>query len=245
MALNFNLEYSGNYRPSLIVYPELISIYYPQIGKEGVILWLVLAFKAQQNLDIDTEVLAQEAQLSMSEFDEAFARIIQAGLVSLSNKDDGTQSLVIHDPLPAAELMPSLQEETAVTTEENVPAIIEEPVVADPFGDLLRYYESKVGWITPKICDELAKWVDDGLTPAVISKAIDEMMKRADTPRFAYLNAILLAWHKNGWHTLDDLEEVRQKKESLEGAPNAAAYNEPDLDRIRKWKELYPDEYDA
>ncbi len=245
MALNFNLEYSGECRPSLAIYPELISIYYPQIGKEGVILWLVLAFKARQNLDIDTDVLAQEARLSTQEFDEAFARIIQAGLVSLNDRDDGTQSLVIHDPLPAAEVMPLLQAETAVTAEETPPVLVQEPVVEDPFGDLLRYYESKVGWITPKICDELAKWVDDGLAPAVISEAIDEMMKRADTPRFAYLNAILLAWHKNGWHTLHDLEEVKQKKQSLEGAPNAAAYNEPDLDRIRKWKELYPDEYDA
>lgn len=250
MALSFNLEYSEE-RLSLVLYPELLSLYYPHIGKEGVILWLFLAFQAKQRSITEAQELAGETRLTSEQFDESFATLIQYGLVSLFTEPDGTQKVRIHEPLTESEFQKAYPEEPEVPqmpaqNETAASVEISQPEkVADPFGDLLQYYESKVGWITAKICDQLAKWVDDGLEPAVIKQAVDEMMKKADSPRFAYLNAILLSWHKNGWHSLQDVEQAKQKKQSLEGMPNAAAYGAPDLERIRKWKELYPDEYDA
>ncbi|MBO8125700.1 MAG: DnaD domain protein [Firmicutes bacterium] len=251
MSIVFNLEYSGSGRISLTVYPELLSVYYPQIGKEGVILWLFMAFKAKQGQAIEAEALAQETRLSPSEFDEAFAKLIQHGLVSVAETASGEQCILVHDPEPKEGESVSLEEvkeEVAAAGAHPSGPPAAAPSSQDPFGDLLQYYEAKVGWVTPKICTDLAKWVDDGMEPAVIKEAVDEMIQKADSPRYPYLNAILVSWHQNGWRTMEDLQKARRKKQSMEGVPNAAAYKEvssADVERIRRWKELYPDEYDA
>lgn len=255
MSLRFSLKYSGHNRSGLLVYPELLTLYYPHLGKDGVILWLFLAMQAQTQPVTDTATVAHQVDLSLAQFDEALALLLQFGLVSIETAPDGGQVILVHDPLPEPEFKAIFGTEAAAAAEESgaarVTATSSSPSqTVDPFGDLLRYYEEKTGWITPKISEDLAKWVDDGFEPAVIKEAIDEMMQKADSPRYAYLNAILLSWHKNGWLTRQDLEQARAKarKDAFQGVPNAAAYREPDSEdiaRIRRWKELFPDEYDA
>lgn len=257
MSLRFSLKYSGHNRSGLVVYPELLSLYYPHLGKNGVVLWLFLAMQAKEHMDTDTATVGCQAGLSLAQFDEALACLLQFGLISIESAEDGGQVILVHDPLPEPEFKAIFgADEPAATAECEPPAEKQtspappQPQTVDPFGDLLRYYEERTGWITPKISEDLARWVDDGLEPAVIKEAISEMMQKADSPRFAYLNAILVSWHKNGWFSLEDLEKARAKdmKESFQGVPNAAAYREPDsedIERIRRWKELFPDEYDA
>ena len=89
----------------------------------------------------------------------------------------------------------------------------------------------------------------------VIALAIEETALSAQSPRFEYLEGILRNWSNQGVRTVDHLIKKKIKvralagmqpeetvNETYEGWPNATAYNIVDEDRLKIWKELYPDD---
>jgi len=64
------------------------------------------------------------------------------------------------------------------------------------------------------------------------------------------LEGVLRNWYNEGIRTLEDLQRsqrarVMRQAAPVEGAPNAGAYQTVDADAVRRWKEMFADEYDG
>lgn len=121
---------------------------------------------------------------------------------------------------------------------------------------VVQYYHKKIGMLGPTQFEKLRFWVQEQkMAGEVVALAIEETVRSAEHPRIEYLEGILRNWYNDGIHTLADL--MKQKhvsrvlsgtgpapSSSMEGVANAAAYQRVDPEMVKKWKELYPDEYD-
>ncbi|MGI6544627.1 MAG: DnaD domain-containing protein [Limnochordia bacterium] len=121
---------------------------------------------------------------------------------------------------------------------------------------VVQYYHNKIGIMGPSQFEKLRFWVEDmGMDGEVVALAIEETVKSAKNPRIQYLEGILRNWHNDQIRTLQDLLKHKnastvlsgneEASASMEGVPNASAYQRVDPALVKKWKELYPDEYDG
>ncbi|MBI2914605.1 MAG: DnaD domain protein [Firmicutes bacterium] len=143
-----------------------------------------------------------------------------------------------------------------------------EPRVAD-LEAVIDIYHRKIGALGPTQYEKLSFWVEEKqMSAEVVALAIDETVRNAASPRLNYLEAVLRNWHSEGVRTIEDLVKRRKVPRALssgslvalkggsapgggqgtagqeyEGAPNAEAYKRIDPEMVKKWKELYPDEF--
>lgn len=124
---------------------------------------------------------------------------------------------------------------------------------------VVQIYHKRIGMIGPTQYEKLRFWIEEkGLDGAVVALAIEETVRSADVPRIQYLEGILRNWYNDGIRSLADLHEKRRvsrvlsgdegrlkSERTLEGTPNASAYQSVSAELVAKWKELYPDEYDG
>jgi DnaD/phage-associated family protein len=122
---------------------------------------------------------------------------------------------------------------------------------------VVQYYHNKIGLMGPSQFEILRFWVEDmGMDGEVVALAIEETVKSAKNPRIQYLEGVLRNWHNDEIRTLQDLLKHKKASKvlsgneeeapaSMEGVPNASAYQRVDPALVKKWKELYPDEYDG
>lgn len=140
-----------------------------------------------------------------------------------------------------------------------------EPTPAEPESEnpdmqaVIQIYHKRIGMIGPTQYEKLRFWIEEqGMEGAVIALAIEETVRSAEVPRISYLEGILRNWYNDGIRSLADLHERKRASRvlsgdddrakndrSLEGTPNAAAYQSVSAEWVAKWKELYPDEYDG
>jgi DnaD/phage-associated family protein len=133
---------------------------------------------------------------------------------------------------------------------------------------VMDLYHRKIGIAGPIQFEKLRYWVEEqGMEGEVVAAAIEETVQSAQIPRINYLEGVLRNWYNDGIRTLKDLVEKKaskvlsgasaktpgqrsqtsqtpQSSMSMEGAANADAYRRVDPNMVKKWKELYPDEYD-
>lgn len=138
------------------------------------------------------------------------------------------------------------------TREEVAPAGAPE---ADPDEAALKavveFYHQRIGLIGPSQFEKLRFWVEEQqMSPDVVALAIEETVQSARTPRMAYLEGILRNWRNDGIRTLEHLQRNKRVRSltlppRTEGAPNASAYEAVDPDQVRRFKEMYADEYDG
>jgi len=123
---------------------------------------------------------------------------------------------------------------------------------------VVQIYHKRIGMIGPTQYEKLRFWIEEqGLEGAVVALAIEETVRSADVPRISYLEGILRNWYNDGIRTFAQLQERKMASkvlsaegglaggDSREGVANAAAYQSVSPEMVAKWKELYPDEYDA
>ncbi|MFS8544294.1 MAG: DnaD domain protein [Limnochordales bacterium] len=140
------------------------------------------------------------------------------------------------------------------------PAAAAEPVPAGPgrrtaieeaLGAVVAFYHQRIGLLGPSQFERLRFWVEEqGMSPDVVALAIEETVQSARTPRMNYLEGVLRNWYNEGIRTLEDLQRsqrarVMRQAAPVEGAPNAGAYQTVDADAVRRWKEMFADEYDG
>ncbi len=122
---------------------------------------------------------------------------------------------------------------------------------------VMQIYEKKMGVVGSSHFQKLRFWVEDmGMEGEVVAAAIEEAARNNSTRRMSYIEGILRNWHNEGILTLRDLlkgnasrvlaSQTQTPAEiSMEGIANAEAYKRVDPSMVKKWKELYPDEYDS
>lgn len=140
-----------------------------------------------------------------------------------------------------------------------------EPASSEPESEnpdmqaVMQIYHKRIGMIGPTQYEKLRFWIEEqGMEGAVVALAIEETVRSAEVPRISYLEGILRNWYNDGIRTLADLHEKKRASRvlsgdegrakgdhSLEGSPNAAAYQSVSPEWVERWKELYPDEYDG
>lgn len=116
---------------------------------------------------------------------------------------------------------------------------------------VVAFYHQRIGMLGPTQFERLRFWLDEmGMSSDVVALAIEETVQNAKTPRMNYLEAVLRNWYNDGVRTVADLQRSKQTRSSAlpkrsEGSPNASAYESIDPDAVRRWKEMYADEYDG
>lgn len=118
-----------------------------------------------------------------------------------------------------------------------------------------KFYEGLWGTYPPVI-DRVIQAYENELEPSAIKWAIwDAHLSGNNGAR--YLRSILERLRVEGLTTAKLAEKDKAEKAERrngkaraspanhEGAPNASAYNAVDTEAIKRWKELYPDEYDT
>ena len=125
---------------------------------------------------------------------------------------------------------------------------------------VVQIYHKRIGMIGPTQYEKLRFWVEEqGMEGAVVALAIEETVRSADVPRISYLEGILRNWYNDGIRTLADVHakqagfaecsraiDGRAKSDRPRG--DAERFGVPErqsAELVAKWKELYPDEYDA
>ncbi len=116
---------------------------------------------------------------------------------------------------------------------------------------VVAFYHQRIGLLGPSQFERLRFWVEEqGMSPEVVAMAIEETVQSARTPRLNYLEGILRNWYNEGIRTLDDLQRSQRAKTlrqaaPVEGAPNSGAYRAVDAEAVKRWKEMFADEYDG
>lgn len=120
---------------------------------------------------------------------------------------------------------------------------------------VVQIYHKRIGMMGPTQYEKLRFWVEEqGMEGAVVALAIEETVQSAEVPRISYLEGILRNWFNDGIRTLADVHRQKRASKVLgkgdgpagrEGVPNAGAYQSVNPEWVAKWKEMYPDEYDA
>ncbi|MGI6082791.1 MAG: DnaD domain protein [Limnochordia bacterium] len=207
------------------------------------------AFAAQFDAPAVTEAGTEVAATSLTEEKEEVSDTSRSEpAVELRDEIDG----VSPDPTATVE-----QIKPWATGLENLSADMEA---------VMDLYHQKIGIAGPIQFEKLRYWVEEqGMEGEVVAAAIEETVQSAQVPRINYLEGVLRNWFNDGIRTLKDLVEKKASKvlsgasaktpgqrsqtsqpsTSMEGMANADAYRRVDPNMVKKWKELYPDEYDG
>ncbi|OUM99328.1 MAG: hypothetical protein BAA04_09700 [Firmicutes bacterium ZCTH02-B6] len=128
------------------------------------------------------------------------------------------------------------------------------PDEADPVVAVAAHYRERIGLLSPALFGQFEQWLKDGMAPELLMAAIDETAAARDDDRITrsvdgWLKTIVRDWHNRGIRTLDDLRRKRQSHAMangppIQGAPNADAYTTVDAEAVKRWKQMFADEYD-
>jgi len=250
----------------LAVPRELFTVYQPAIGGLAVLTWLNL-YEISGRDDVPGDVLAETARrigVDASALDETLTVLERAGLLERAGAAFALRMPGSRIPGAVSAVQPTSTAAAATDGEPSPPAAAvpsptqpsmepASPAGADDggLGAVVAFYHQRIGVMGPSQFEKLRFWLEEmGMSPDVIALAIEETVQNAKSPRMNYLEAVLRNWYNDGVRTVADLQRSRQARATAlpqrsEGSPNAAAYETIDPDAVRRWKEMYADEYDG
>src|SRR5690606_3490896 len=239
----------------LAVPRELFTVYQPVVGGPAVLAWLNL-YELASRPGFRGDAVAETSRrlgVDAAGLEHILDDLERAGLLVRRG-----QAVALCMPPPAAAAEATVSEETAEAGGAAPPVAggAADGGTAPPAPDsgleaVVAFYHQRIGLLGPSQFEKLRFWLEEmGMSPDVIALAIEETVQNAKTPRMNYLEAVLRNWYNDGVRTVADLQRSRQSRASAlpqrsEGAPNAAAYDSVDPDAVRRWKEMYADEYDG
>ncbi|HEX6971770.1 MAG TPA: DnaD domain protein [Limnochordia bacterium] len=255
--------------PPLPIPETFFRVHQAVLGPPAALVWLNLRWYAHTKEAIADvpQALSTATGLPPSEIDAALDTLIRYGLCERGEEGEWCVHEEVCPHLPAGDG----QSEVAaaadpVSAEASAPAPAATEAGNARQADMdavLQLYHKKIGMLGPTQFEKLRFWVEEqGMAGEVVALAIEETVRQAPHPRIGYLEGILRNWYNDGVRTLDDLAQHKRASSvlgergavsaqggtggpGLEGAPNAAAYRPVDPRLVRRWKELYPDEYGA
>lgn len=241
----------------LVIPPELLELYQPVIGALGVAVWINLRWQAAAGGESrEWGDWPGRLGISRAEWEAALKSLLCYDLIKIEQGPEGEPSVVVNDPLPEEEFAASFARAVEeATSEPSSPAA---PAAGDPqleavksLERVFQAYHDHIGLMSPLHFERLRTWVEErGMHPDVVVAAIEETARTATFPRIQYLEGILRNWYNDGIRTTADLKLLQtpadpggKSREDYEGAPNALAYRRVESEAVRRWKELYRDEY--
>lgn len=247
----------------LLVPTVLLTDYQRHLGPEGVLVWLHLKWhllRHGEGEEVTWEELRQATGLSVAQWEGALKALQETGLVEIQREGFTVPQVIVHDPSSKEERSPEMTglEEVAAASLPEEEERNEGPVDLE---EVFQAYHDHIGLMSPVHFEKLRSWVEDrGLSPGLVMAAIRETARTATFRRMSYVEGILRNWYNDGLRTEEDLarfraeqERQRQNQPRSTGRPaargaesemvNGGAYQRVSPEVIRRWKELYPDEY--
>jgi len=195
------------------------------LGPTAALLWINLLACAQTNRPVRIAELAGRMGVEVSELEQAMVVLASCGWID----DEG---------LTIRLTVPELGRGQAAA--ETAVAVLDEEQAS--FEWLVNYFATRVGNPTPEEMRKLLYWMERRqVSHEVIAVAIEEMCAGAARPSFAYLEGILRNWHAQGVRTYADLVERPSLARVLLHQPQDDEGLTP---AERRWKEVFPDEFD-
>lgn len=124
----------------------------------------------------------------------------------------------------------------------------------DPAVLVASHYRERIGLLSSGIFGEFERWLRDGMAPDVLMAAIDETAAARDAGEVrksidGLLKSKIRDWYNRGIRTLDDLQRSLKAHAMptgppATGVPNADAYLTVDAEAVKRWRQMFADEYD-
>ena len=204
-----------------------------QLGMEAVLLWVNLAAFAQRGESVSMQGLADYMGMNRSHVETSLAALADRGWIN----DEGMEiRLSVPATSDATETAPIPHDQQRQTP----------PKMLDPgqaqFEWLVNFWSHRVGSADTDVMRKLLFWMEQkGMSHEVIAVAIEEMCTNAQRPTLAYLDGVMRNWYNEGIREYRDLTD-RPHLAKVLPANSKEQRIHPDAER--KWKELFPDEFD-
>ena len=202
--------------------PVELLIAQKTLGINAVMVWINMAMFVQQNQPGNIALISEAMDITKTDVNKALARLADYGWIN----DEGYEiKLCIPESKPA---------------EPDVELL-------DPqqrgFEWLINFWTNKVGAPSPEEMQTLLFWVETKqVSHDVVAVAVEEMCSATDNPNMGYLEGILRNWTMEGVYTYQQLLDKPYLARVLQQAQTKAQIH-PEAER--KWKELFPDEFDS
>lgn len=224
----------------LVLPALLIENYQSVIGPMATMIWIDLLYL----LEAEATDNWHEALLSLTKLTEeelAYQLEILTEVELITIKEDVIE---LYQPKRPKKLEEP-EKEVAVSIDQSLD---DEQKKKEAIYD---YYHERIGMMGAKEFMLLNEWMEvRGLNPELVAKAIDITAENAQFPSMKYLDGILKNWFNANITKLEDLETPRQKgtyfkKDRPRSTPQSSspAYKSVDIEKVKKWKELFKDDY--
>ncbi len=260
-AKSFYVTQKRRSRDLLLVPKELIELYQPAVGAVGIALWLNLFACEEQEIQFSR--LALELKCTPEQLEEALSLLIRYGLVS-SEPGQGRGILSVNEPLPQDEfqaleaqlgggldtlsvlfdfyqkqvgLMGPVQEEKLRywVVEQGM----DEEVVVAAIGEMMKTSSRRIEYLE----GILRNWYNEGIRNL---GELNDQKKRWEEEQQKRSKKKTREGRKSpGFLKSLPGQPQSMPKEGYEGVANAGAYRKVDPEAVKRWKEMYKDEYDG
>lgn len=202
------------------------------LGATAVLVWINLLMFVQKHQAVNIAMISDIIGLEPQEVNKALARLADAGWIN----DEGYEIKLC---IPIKETG-NLKFEHAASSGTMVESVL------DPsqrgFEWLIDFWSNRVAPPTQEEMKSLLFWVEKKrVSPEVIAVAVEEMSASIKNPHFAYLEGVLRNWVNEGVFTYAQLLEKPYLTKVLPQGQQPTIHPEAE----RKWKELFPDEFDS
>ena len=208
------------------------------LGLEAAMLWIHLAAAAAKGQSVTMQQMAEDMGLERGRVETALAALADRGWIN----DEGMEiRLSVPEGHSAEDHLKRIEQSSPVKGHQRASAILD-PNQAQ-FEWLVDFWNHRIGKTDSDVMRRLVFWTEQkGMSHEAIAVAIEEMCSSAPRPSLAYLEGVLRNWYQEGVRDYQDLLDrprlakvlpTQQKRE--EGVDSGAQ---------RKWKELFPDEFD-
>lgn len=245
---------------------QLIDVVARRTGIPEADIWEAFSELLKWELVVDTPGGLEVCDpLSGRQFEEVKARVLTENELHLDTLGAADGPGTAGGSSAPTGAKPAMEKTKLPSDESSFGAAAFQPFSEDmPSGlrQILDTYQSKVGLIGPSQIEKLCGWINDlAMEPGAIILAIEEMVQNGKVKTFSYLEGIIRNWHNSGLRTAKKVMEsgILQRrgrrsgeppgkettaKAGYEGWPNARAYEEVNKEALRKWVEMYGDEYE-
>ena len=259
----FYLAAGRRSRDLLLVPKELLDLYQKAIGAVGVALWLNL-YACSEERELDLEQLARELRCSSSHLEEALANLLRYELASSQLSEKGSV-LRANEPLTYPEFQ-ELEARLAKQTPDSLQILFDfyqkqVGLMGPVQEEKLRYWVVEQGMDIEVIVAAIAEMMKTSSRRIEYLEGILRNWYNEGIRNLDQLTAQRKRWEEEQQNKRSQKRTKESKRasgfmkklpgqtqaaassEGYEGVANAGAYKPVDPEAVKRWKEMFKDEY--